>query len=159
MATDRDEINALWSKRVKHWTLEMLLNDREIDEIDEIEEILGKRYRNRLRQLTQTKRETRSEEAFQTYINAFTNTYDPHTEYFSPRNYAQFNINMSLSLEGIGAVLQPEDEYTSIVRLVPAGPADKSGALNPWIASSAWARAGWGRLSMLSACASTRLWT
>ena len=128
---DRDEINALWSKRVKHWTLEMLLNDREIDEIDEIEEILGKRYRNRLRQLTQTKRETRSEEAFQTYINAFTNTYDPHTEYFSPRNYAQFNINMSLSLEGIGAVLQPEDEYTSIVRLVPAGPADKSGALNP----------------------------
>ena len=128
---DRDEINALWSKRIKAWTLEMLLNDREIDEIDEIEEILGKRYRNRLRQLTQTKRETRSEEAFQTYINAFTNTYDPHTEYFSPRNYAQFNINMSLSLEGIGAVLQPEDEYTSIVRLVPAGPADKSGALNP----------------------------
>ena len=106
----------------------MLLNDREIDAI---EETLGKRYRNRLRQLRQTKRETRSEEAFQTYINAFTNTYDPHTEYFSPRNTAQFNINMSLSLEGIGAVLQPVDEYTSIVRLVPAGPADKSGALNP----------------------------
>ena len=125
---DRDEINALWRKRIKAWTLEMLLNDREVDEI---EETLGKRYRNRLRQLTQTKRETRSEEAFQTYINAFTNTYDPHTEYFSPRNYAQFNINMSLSLEGIGAVLSPEDEYTTIVRLVPAGPADKSGALNP----------------------------
>ena len=126
---DRDEINALWRKRIKAWTLEM--NDREIDEIAEIEETLGKRYRNRLRQLTQTKRETRSEEAFQTYINAFTNTYDPHTEYFSPRNTAQFNINMSLSLEGIGAVLRPVDEYTSIVRLVPAGPADKSGALNP----------------------------
>ena len=134
---DRDEINALWRKRIKAWTLEMLLDDPEIDEIDEIEEIeeieetLGKRYRNRLRQLTQTKRETRSEEAFQTYINAFTNTYDPHTEYLSPRNSAQFNINMSLSLEGIGAVLRPVDEYTSIVRLVPAGPADKSGALNP----------------------------
>ena len=125
---DRDEMDALWRKRIKAWTLEMLLNDLEVDEI---EETLDKRYRNRLRQLTQTKRETRSEEAFQTYINAFTNTYDPHTEYFSPRNYAQFNINMSLSLEGIGAVLRPVDEYTSIVRLVPAGPADKSGALNP----------------------------
>ena len=125
---DRDEMDALWRKRIKAWTLEMLLNNLEVDEI---EETLGKRYRNRLRQLTQTKRETRSEEAFQTYINAFTNTYDPHTEYFSPRNYAQFNINMSLSLEGIGAVLRPEDEYTTIVRLVPAGPADKSGALNP----------------------------
>ena len=125
---DRDEMDSLWRKRVKAWTLEMLLNDREIDDI---EETLAKRYRNRLRQLTKTKRETRSEEAFQMYINAFTNTYDPHTEYFSPRNYAQFNINMSLSLEGIGAVLRPVDEYTSIVSLVPAGPADKSGALKP----------------------------
>lgn len=125
---DRDEMDSLWRKRIKAWTLEMLLNDREIDDI---EETLAKRYRNRLRQLTKTKRETRSEEAFQLYINAFTNTYDPHTEYFSPRNYAQFNINMSLSLEGIGAVLRPVDEYTSIVSLVPAGPADKSGALKP----------------------------
>ncbi len=125
---DREEMDSLWRKRVKAWTLEMLLNDREIDDI---EETLAKRYRNRLRQLTKTKPETRSEEAFQMYINAFTNTYDPHTEYFSPRNYAQFNINMSLSLEGIGAVLRPADEYTSIVSLVPAGPADKSGALKP----------------------------
>ena len=125
---DRDEMDSLWRKRVKAWTLEMLLNDREIDDI---EETLAKRYRNRLRQLTKTKRETRSEEAFQAYINAFTSTYDPHTEYLSPRNYAQFNINMSLSLEGIGAVLRPVDEYTSIVSLVPAGPADKSGALKP----------------------------
>lgn len=125
---DRYEMDSLWSKRIKAWTLEMLLNDREIDDI---EETLAKRYRNRLRQLTKTKPETRSEEAFQMYINAFTNTYDPHTEYFSPRNYAQFNINMSLSLEGIGAVLRPVDEYTSIVSLVPAGPADKSGALKP----------------------------
>jgi len=125
---DPDEMDELWRKRIKAWTLEMLLNDRTIDEI---EETLAKRYRNRLRQLTQSKRETRSEEAFQAYINAFTSTYDPHTEYFSPRNYAQFNINMSLSLEGIGAVLQSVDEYTSIDRLVPAGPADKSGALKP----------------------------
>ena len=125
---DRDEMDELWRKRIKAWTLQMLLHDREIDQI---EETLGKRYRNRLRQLTQTKPETQSEEAFQSYINAFASTYDPHTEYFTPRNKAQFNINMSLSLEGIGAVLRPVDEYTSIVRLVPAGPADKSGELNP----------------------------
>ena len=124
----RDEMDALWRKRIKAWTLEMLLDGRDIDQI---EDTLAKRYRNRLRQLTQTKRETRSEDAFQTYINAFTHTYDPHTEYLSPRNRVQFNINMSLALEGIGAVLRPTDEYTSIVRLVPAGPADKSGALKP----------------------------
>ena len=64
-------------------------------------------------------------------MNAFTETYDPHTEYFSPRTSENFNINMSLSLEGIGAVLQGEDEYTKIVRLVPAGPADKSKLLKP----------------------------
>lgn len=125
---DVDEMNTLWRKRIKAWTLELLLDG---EEIEDIEERLGKRYRNRLRQLTQTKHETRSEEAFQTYINAFTNTYDPHTEYFSPRNTAQFNIDMSLSLEGIGAVLNQVDEYTSISRLVTAGPADKSGALKP----------------------------
>ncbi|MEE9253546.1 MAG: carboxy terminal-processing peptidase, partial [Pseudomonadales bacterium] len=58
-------------------------------------------------------------------------TYDPHTQYFSPRTSENFNINMSLSLEGIGAVLRTEDEYTTVVRLVPAGPADKSGLIQP----------------------------
>ncbi len=64
-------------------------------------------------------------------MNSLAETYDPHTEYFSPRSSENFNINMSLSLEGIGAVLQNDDEYTKIVRLVPAGPADKSKLLAP----------------------------
>jgi len=64
-------------------------------------------------------------------MNAFASTYDPHTQYFSPRNSENFNINMSLSLDGIGAVLSTDDEYTSVVRLVPAGPADKSGQIKP----------------------------
>jgi carboxyl-terminal processing protease len=64
-------------------------------------------------------------------MNAFTKTYDPHTVYFSPRTSENFNINMSLSLEGIGAVLQREDEYTKVVSLVPEGPADKSKQLFP----------------------------
>ena len=122
--TSPAEADALWSKRLKAAVLSMKLNGKELPEI---QELLTKRYRNRLKQTTQTK----SEDAFQVYVNAFASTYDPHTQYFSPRTSQNFNINMSLSLEGIGAVLRSEDEYTSIVRLVTAGPADKSGQLKP----------------------------
>jgi carboxyl-terminal processing protease len=118
------EHDDLWRKRLKAAVLTMKLNDKEMTEIAEV---LSKRYRNRLKQTTQTK----SEDAFQIYINAFASTYDPHTQYFSPRTSQNFNINMSLSLEGIGAVLKSEDDYTEIVRLVPAGPADKSGDVHP----------------------------
>lgn len=118
------EQDDLWRKRIKAAVLNMKLNGKELEEI---QELLHKRYQNRLKQTAQTK----SEDAFQLYINAFTSTYDPHTQYFSPRTSENFNINMSLSLEGIGAVLSSEDEYTSVVRLVPAGPADKGGDLKP----------------------------
>ena len=116
-------MDELWRKRLKAAVLAMKLNDKPMDEISEL---LGKRYKNRLKQAGQTK----SEDAFQAYINAFATTYDPHTQYFSPRTSQNFNINMSLSLEGIGAVLKAEDDYTSVVRLVPAGPADKAGDLD-----------------------------
>jgi carboxyl-terminal processing protease len=121
---DRAELHGLWRKRLKAAVLTMRLNDRELTEI---QELLTRRYQNRLTQAVQTK----SEDAFQMYINAFASTYDPHTQYLSPRSSENFNINMSLSLEGIGAVLRTEDEYTEIVRLVPAGPADRSGQLRP----------------------------
>ncbi len=121
---DDKELDEIWRKRLKAAALSMKLNGKEIDEI---EELLTKRYTNRLKQSRQTK----SEDAFQLYVNAFASTYDPHTQYFSPRTSQNFNINMSLSLEGIGAVLRNEDEYTSVVELVPAGPADKSGLIGP----------------------------
>jgi len=121
---DEKALDDLWRKRLKAAALAMKLNGKDLDEIDEL---LTKRYRNRLKQSTQTK----SEDAFQLYVNAFASTYDPHTQYFSPRTSQNFNINMSLSLEGIGAVLRTEDEYTHVVELVPAGPADKSGDLAP----------------------------
>ena len=63
-------------------------------------------------------------------MNAFTSIYGPHTTYFSPRSSENFNINMSLSLEGIGAVLQADNEFTKVVRLVPGGPAHKQGQLS-----------------------------
>lgn len=114
----------LWNRRLKSQVLSMKLNDKELEEIAET---LAKRYRNQQKAALRN----RSEDAFQTFINAFAATFDPHTQYFSPRTSTNFNINMSLSLEGIGAVLQSDEDATKIVRLVPAGPADKSGALKP----------------------------
>jgi carboxyl-terminal processing protease len=118
---ERDEV---WKKRLKAAVLSLKLNDKSNEEISEQ---LLKRYKNQLKQTLQTK----SEDAFQIYMNSFTKTYDPHTTYFSPRTSENFNINMSLSLEGIGAVLKTEEDHTAVVRLVPAGPADKEGTLEP----------------------------
>ena len=118
------EQDKLWDQRIQSQVLSMKLNDKELAEITET---LGKRYRNQQKVALRN----RSEDAFQTFINAFASTFDPHTQYFSPRTSTNFNINMSLSLEGIGAVLQTDEDDTKIVRLVPAGPADKSGDLKP----------------------------
>lgn len=91
----------------------------------EIQELLIKRYKNRINRIKQTN----NEDAFRIYMNALAESYDPHTQYFSPRVSENFDIQMSLSLEGIGAMLQSEDGYTKVKRLVPAGPAEKSGQL------------------------------
>lgn len=123
-ADTKAEMNDLWRKRLKAAILDMRLAGKPDEEI---KDLLGKRYRNQLNRTLQI----RSEDAFSAYMNAFTNLYDPHTEYFSPQTSENFNINMSLQLEGIGAVLQTEDEYTKIVKLVPGSPADKSGKLKP----------------------------
>ncbi|MGA0840302.1 MAG: carboxy terminal-processing peptidase [Pseudomonadales bacterium] len=121
---DEAELNRIWRQRLKAAVLTLKLSDKPLPEI---QELLTKRYRNRLKQALQTK----SEDVFQLYVNAFAAVYDPHTQYFSPRTSQNFNINMSLSLEGIGTVLRSDEEYTSIAELVPAGPADKSGLLKP----------------------------
>lgn len=103
-----------------------------------IKELLTKRYKNQLSRI----KEINSDDAYQIYMNTLTRLYDPHTSYFSPSFFENFNINMKLSLEGIGAVLQKEDEYTKVVRLVHAGPADKQGELK---ATDKIIRVGQGR--------------
>ena len=123
-AADARALDELWRKRIKNAVLTQKL---EGESEDAIEDSLTRRYSNQLKRISQTQ----SEDVFQVYMNAVTNTYDPHTVYFSPRNSENFKINMSLSLEGIGAVLQSDNEYTKVVRLVPAGPADKQGVLQP----------------------------
>lgn len=121
---DTKALDSLWVKRIKNAVLAQRLNGTD-DEA--IEENLRRRYEGQLKRAYQA----RSEDAFQAYMNAFTGMWDPHTSYFSPRTSENFNINMSLSLEGIGAVLQSDNEYTKVVRLVPGGPASKQGQLQP----------------------------
>lgn len=122
-AADRAALDELWRLRLKDEVLRLRIAGKEPAAI---RELLVKRYRNQLKRLAQT----RGEDIFQAYINAFAQTYDPHTSYLSPENAENFDINMSLSLEGIGAILQSDNEYVKIVRLVPAGPAEKSKQLN-----------------------------
>ena len=96
-------------------------------EEQEARELLVKRYKT---QLTQYKQRN-SDDVFELYTNALASIYDPHTAYFSPRTMENFKINMSLSLEGIGAELTTKDEYTEVVRVIPGGPADLQGILKP----------------------------
>lgn len=118
-AKDRDELNEIWRKRVKYDALNLKLAGKTPAEI---KETLGKRYNNALKRLTQS----HSEDVFQIYMNAFAREVDPHTSYLSPRNAEQFQSEMNLSLEGIGAVLQVVDDYTVIRSLVAGGPASAS---------------------------------
>lgn len=122
--TTEAEMDDLWRKRLKSAVLALKLSGKTDQEILKT---LKTRYQSQLNRVLQT----RNEDAFQAYMNAFTGVYDPHTTYFSPRTSENFNINMSLSLEGIGAVLQSDNEYTKVLRMVPAGPADKQGQLRP----------------------------
>lgn len=118
------ELDERWRLHLKNQVLSLRLAEKPEEEIPAT---LEKRYRNQLKRVQQYN----SQDVFQVYANALTELYDPHTNYLSPRRSENFNINMSLSLEGIGAVLQLEDEYTRVARLVPAGPADKQGDLRP----------------------------
>ena len=119
---DRAEAERLWRQSLKSRALGGKLAG---ESAESIAETLEKRVKNSLR----AARQTRSEDVFQTYINAFAQTYDEYTQYFSPRDSEDFNIAMSLSLEGIGAVLERDDEYTVVKSLVKGGPADLGGDL------------------------------
>jgi carboxyl-terminal processing protease len=123
-AKSTEELDDLWHRRLMSTVLSLRLSGKDDAAITKM---LTKRYQTQLNNMNRNK----ADDVFQIFMNSFAESYDPHTEYFSPRTSENFNINMSLSLEGIGAVLQGEDEYTKIVRLVPAGPAEKSKQLKP----------------------------
>ncbi|EKH2098142.1 carboxy terminal-processing peptidase [Salmonella enterica] len=120
---DEAELNALWDGKVKFDELSLKLTGKSDKEI---RETLTRRYKFAIRRLAQTN----SEDVFSLAVTAFAREIDPHTNYLSPRNTEQFNTEMSLSLEGIGAVLQMDDDYTVINSLVAGGPAAKSKSIS-----------------------------
>ena len=119
-----NDLNKLWKLETKNDLLVAKLSDSSNSEPSND---LIKRYKNRIRRITQQK----EEDIFSLAINILSNQFDPHSTYLSPRSAEDFDVNMSLKLNGIGALLGIEDDYTKIISLVPGGPAEKSGKINP----------------------------
>ena len=120
---DDAALDRLWRQRIKNDILSLRLAGK--DEAA-ITDTLHKRYEGIARRVGQFT----SEDVFQTFINAYTLSIEPHTSYMSPRGSENFDISMSLSLQGIGAVLRSENEYTLVQSTVPGGPAARGGELH-----------------------------
>nr|CDQ33021.1 Tail-specific protease precursor [Virgibacillus halodenitrificans] len=126
-AQGQDALDRLWEKRLKNAALTQSLSAPEEDNAEDIVKTLRDRYENQLSRVEQTN----AEDVLVMFLSAVTGTVDPHTEYLSPSQSESFDIQMKLSLEGIGALLQSEGEYVKVSSLVPGGPADKGDALEP----------------------------
>ena len=123
-ANSNDELSDDWRKIVKSQALSLKLTGKKQEEI---KDILKKRYERLLRSFDQLN----SEDIFSIYMNCITEAYDPHTNYLSPKATDLFKQSMTLSLEGIGAKLQTENDNTKVVQIIPGGPAEKSKQLHP----------------------------
>ena len=118
-AITEKELDSYWNKRVKYDELSLSLSGKTETQI---REILTKRYNRVLKTIEQSN----NEDAFQVFMNAFAREIDPHTSYLAPRKKRDFDSEMSLSFEGIGATLSQQDDYTVIMSFVTGGPAEKS---------------------------------
>ncbi len=116
---DDEQLKALWNAEIKNEYVNQILNKKSPEEA---KRRLKRRYEAALSKLAQTK----DEDAFSAFENAFATAIDPHTSYLSPDDSESFNDDINLSLEGIGAVLSSEDEYTVINSLLPGSPAELS---------------------------------
>lgn len=123
-AKTQQELDAVWLSNVKSQALSLKLSGKKEEEIESTLRTRYERYRKSVVQFN-------SEDVFSVYLNALTESFDPHTNYLSPKASDLFNQSMSLSLEGIGARLQSDNDYTKIFEIVPGGPAEKSGKLHP----------------------------
>ena len=112
------ELDEIWRLRLKNSVLSLKLTG---DDNEEIKEKLSKRYRNQLSQILKTN----DKDVFQAYLSNVASAVDPHTAYFSPIDSENFNMGLSLSLQGIGAQLTTEDEYTKVAELIKGGPAER----------------------------------
>ncbi len=116
------EMNELWRKRVKNDALSLVTAGKQWSEAADI---LRKRYEHVEKRMDQSK----PEDVFEAFMNAFVLSLDPHSNYFSARNSEEYNIQMSLSYEGIGASLQLTDDYVTVIDVIAGGPAATSGKL------------------------------
>lgn len=123
-ARDMAELDELWAKRLKNAALTLAISDQDDDQM---ETNLRQRYEGQLSRL----RQTNPDDVFGLLMAAATGSVDPHSEYLSPRQGESFDIQMRLSLEGIGALLQADGEYVKVASLVPGGPAERAGVLEP----------------------------
>jgi carboxyl-terminal processing protease len=122
-AKDKAELDETWRKIVKSQALSLKLSGKKQEEINDL---LKKRYERLLKSYDQLT----SEDVFSVYMNSITESYDPHTNYLSPKATDLFKQSMSLSLEGIGARLQTENDYTKVAEILPGGPAEKSNQIH-----------------------------
>ncbi len=122
-AKNEKELDDIWLKRIKFDLIGLILGGKEEKDA---REVLEKRYKNLQKALNQY----RADDVFQIYMSSVMESIDPHSSYMSPKTSQDFNINMAQSLEGIGATLTSENDYITIVRVVPGGPASKSGLLD-----------------------------
>lgn len=122
--TNLSDLHSLWQLETKN---DLLVAQMSESSSSQPNNDLIKRYQNRIRRINQQK----EEDVFSLVINVLTNQFDPHSSYLSPRSAEDFELNMSLKLSGIGALLGVEDDYTKIINLVPGGPAEKSGKIDP----------------------------
>ncbi len=117
------EMNELWRKRVKNDALSLITAGKQWPEAADI---LRKRYEHVAKRMDQSK----PDDVFEAFMNAFVLSLDPHSNYFSARNSEEYNIQMSLSYEGIGASLQLTDDYVTVIDVIAGGPAATSGKLS-----------------------------
>lgn len=114
-----EEQNKIWRLYIKNQALSLKLTGKSQEEIQET-------LRTRFERLIKSARQMQSDDIFGYYMNAITESFDPHTNFFTPKAADLFKQNISQSLEGIGARLQMDNDYTKVVEIVPGGPADKS---------------------------------
>lgn len=117
------EMNELWRKRVKNDALSLMLTGKTWVEA---RDVLRKRYERALKNLDKVT----NEDVFDVFMNSFAHVFDPHSNYFSPRDSDEFKIQMSLSYEGIGASLSVVDDFVVVQNVIPGGAAAVSGLIN-----------------------------
>ncbi len=126
-AENDQQARELWRKRIKYELLIRNTNDEEKLTPEEAKEQVARRYKS----MAKRKHQIDSNEMLELFLSSVTASFDPHTTYMSPDSHTNFEINMRLNLDGIGAALKPDDGYTVVTKIIPGGAADKQGELKP----------------------------